>query len=153
MFRTRPVAITAVVLAVSLPIAACGGGDDDDESFKEDYNAAVKPLTELNSDIGDSLGGAGGQSNAAIAKEFDKLASKAQETRDNLAELDPPEDAKEEFDNLVSALKDGANDLKAVAEAARDGNPAEARQAGQDLVKSGSAVQEAETNLQKAVDG
>ena len=34
-----------------------------------------------------------------------------------------------------------------------DGNPAEARQAGQDLVKSGSAVQEAETKLQKAVDG
>src|SRR5688572_10130259 len=72
MFRTRPVAITVVALAVSLPVAACGGGEDE-ESFKEDYNAAVKPLTELNSDIGDSLGGAGGQSNEAIAKEFDKL--------------------------------------------------------------------------------
>lgn len=152
MFRTRPVAITVVVLASSLPIAACGGGGDD-ENFKEDYNAAVKPLTELNSDIGNSLGGAGGQSNQAIAKEFDKLASKAQETRENLAELDPPEDAKEEFDNLVSALKDGADDLKAVADAARDGNPAKARQAGQDLVKSGTAVQEAETKLQTAVDG
>ena len=152
MFRTRPVAITVVVLASSLPIAACGGGGDD-ENFKEDYNTAVKPLTELNSDIGNSLGGAGGQSNQAIAKEFDKLASKAQETRENLAELDPPEDAKEEFDNLVSALKDGADDLKAVADAARDGNPAKARQAGQDLVKSGTAVQEAETKLQKAVDG
>ena len=75
------------------------------------------------------------------------MASKAQETRENLAELDPPEDAKEEFDNLVSALKDGADDLKAVADAARDGNPAKARQAGQDLVKSGTAVQEAELGL------
>jgi hypothetical protein len=152
MFRTRPVAITMVVLAATLPIAACGGGDDD-EGFKQDYNTAVKPLTELNSDIGDSLGGADGQSNEAIAKEFDKLASKAQETRDNLADLDPPDDAKEEFDNLVSALKDGTADLKAVADAARDGNPAKARQAGQDLVESGTAVQEAETKLQKAVDG
>jgi hypothetical protein len=152
MFRTRPVAITVVALAVSLPVAACGGGEDE-ESFKEDYNAAVKPLTELNSDIGDSLGGAGGQSNEAIAKEFDKLASKAQETRDNLADLEPPEEAKQAFDDLVSALQDGTDDLKAVAEAAKSGNPTQAQRAAQDLVKSGTEIQEAETALQKAVDG
>ena len=152
MFRTRPVAITMAVLAVSLPVAACGG-DDDDESFKEDYNAAVKPLTELNSDIGGSLDQAAEQSNEAVAKEFDNLASKAQETRDNLSELDPPEDAKEEFDALVSALKDGAANLKAVAEAARDANPTEARAAAEDLVESGTEIQKAETALQNAVDG
>ena len=152
MFRTRPVAITVVALAVSLPVAACGGGEDD-ESFKEDYNAAVKPLTELNSDIGESLGGAGEQSNETIAKEFDNLASKAQQTRDNLADLEPPEDAKDEFDNLVSALQDGTDDLKAVAEAAKSGNPTAAQRAAQDLVESGTEIQKAETALQNAVDG
>ncbi len=152
MFRTRPVAITVIALAVSLPLAACGGGGDDD-SFKEDYNTAVKPLTELNSDIGESLGGAGEQSNEAIAKEFDNLASKAQQTRDNLADLEPPEDAKDEFDNLVSALQDGTDDLKAVAEAAKSGNPTAAQRAAQDLVESGTEIQKAETALQNAVDG
>ena len=132
------------------PLAAGGG---DDESFKEDYNTAVKPLTELNSDIGESLGGAGEQSNETIAKEFDKLASKAQQTRDNLADLEPPEDAKDEFDSLVSALQDGTDDLKAVAEAAKSGNPTAAQRAAQDLVESGTEIQKAETALQNAVDG
>jgi hypothetical protein len=99
------------------------------------------------------LGGAAGQSNKAIATEFQQLADKAQQARDNLAELDPPDDAKESFDRLLSSLQDGADDLRAVASAARQGDPQAANQAAQDLVASGKEIQKAETELQKAVDG
>jgi methyl-accepting chemotaxis protein len=151
MIRTRLAASVAVACVLALPLAACG--ESEDNEFKEDYNAAVKPLSELNTDIGDSIGGAAGKSNDAIAKEFDKLADKAQETRTNLADLEPPEDAKKSFDKLLASLKEGTDNLRAVARAAKDGDPVAAREASQDLVASGQEIQQAESELQKAVDG
>jgi hypothetical protein len=151
MNRTRLLAALALGCALSVSAAACG--EDENNAFKEDYNTAVKPLSELNADIGSSISGAGGKSNDAIAKEFQQLADKAQEARDNLADLEPPEDAKESFDELLSSLQKGTDDLRAVATAAKEGDPAAARQASQDLVASGQEIQKAETALQEAVDG
>jgi hypothetical protein len=148
---TRRAAALCLAALVSIAFAACG--EDDDNAFKEDYNTAVKPLSELNADIGSSLSGAAGQSNDAIAKKFQELADKAQEARDNLAELEPPEDAQKSFDQLLSSLQKGTDDLRAVATAAEDGDPAAARQAAQDLVSSGEEIQKAETALQNDVDG
>lgn len=151
MSRTRTGALAALLAGFSLALAACGG--DDDNAFKEDYNRAVKPLSELNADIGSSIGGAGGKSNDEIAKEFDNLAAKAQQTRDNLADLDPPEGAEEQFDELLSSLQTGTEDLRAVAAAAKEADPAAAGEASRDLVESGTQIQKAETALQDAVEG
>ena len=140
MNGTRLAAALALGCALGIGLAACG--EDDKNAFKEDYNAAVKPLSELNADIGSEIAGAAGKSNDAIAKEFQQLADKAQQARDNLAELEPPEDATESFD-----------ELRAVATAAKEGDPAAARQASRDLVASGQEIQKAETALQEAVDG
>ena len=151
MTRTRNAALATLILVPALAVAGCGESEDND--FREGYNAAVKPLSELGSGIGSSINGAGGKSNAAIEKEFQNLADKAQETRDNLAELDPPDDAKEELDALLAALREATDDLKQVAKAAGDNDPAKAAQAAQELVTSGTKIQEAETELQQAVDG
>ena len=151
MLRTLSAAVAALMILASFALVACG--ESEDNQFKEDYNEAVKPLSELNSDIGNSIGTAAGKSNNELANEFNKLADKAQQTRDNLSELDPPEDAKEEFDKLLSSLQDGTDDLKAVAQAAKDGDPQAAAEASQDLVQSGTEIQKAETALQQAVDG
>jgi hypothetical protein len=146
MFRTRPVAITVVALAVSLPLAACGGGGDD-ESFKEDYNTAVKPLTEAN------LGEGGEESNGAVANQLGTLADKTQQARDNLAELDPPNDAKDEFDRLLDLLPQAKDNLSAVANAAKEGDPTAAAKAQKELVETSGEIQEAERALRQAVDG
>jgi hypothetical protein len=151
MTRTRLAATVLLTCALWLPVSACG--ESEETEFKEDYNAAVKPLSELNTDIGSSIGGASGRSNDAIAKEFEQLADKAQQTRNNLADLEPPDGAQESFDELLSSLKKGTEDLRAVAQAAKDGDPAAARQASEALVSSGRAIQQAETELQDAVDG
>jgi hypothetical protein len=151
MNRTRLAAMLSLACLASGTVIACG--EDENNDFKEDYNAAVKPLSELNADIGSSITGAAGKSNDAIAKEFQRLATKAQQTRDNLAELEPPEDAKGSFDELLSSLQQGTDDLRAVATAAKKGDPAAARQASEDLIASGQEIQKAETALQNAVDG
>jgi methyl-accepting chemotaxis protein len=149
--RTRLAAAVILSCSVSFPVAACG--DNEEDEFKEDYNAAVRPLSRLNSDIGNSIGGASGRSNDAIARQFDQLADKAQQTRDNLADLEPPEDAQESFEELLSSLRQGTEDLRAVVQAAKDGDPAAAREASKALVSSGKEIQRAETELQEAVDG
>ena len=148
---TARVTLAVFALAAGSGFTACG--DDDADAFKEDYNAAVKPLSELNDDIGGSIGSAPGKSNEAIAKEFDQLADKAQETRRNLADLEPPEDAKDAYDELLTALEGGTDDLRAVAEAARDSDPQAAARASEDLVEAGEEIKQAETALQRAVDG
>jgi ABC-type transporter Mla subunit MlaD len=151
MKRSGLTALCLAALAVALPGAGCGG--DDSDQFREDYNAAVEKLSRINSDIGSATGGAAGQSNDAIAKEFDKIADTAEQTRSDLADLDPPDDAKEEFDTLLSSLGQGVDDLRAVASAAKSDNPAKANEAVRDLARTGQEITEAENALKKAVDG
>ena len=120
---TARVTLAVFALAAGPGFTACG--DDDADAFKEDYNAAVKPLARLNSDVSGAIERRAPRASPtqAIAKEFEQLAQKARETRGNLAALDPPEDAKEAYDELLTALEKGTEDLRAVAEAAQDSDP------------------------------
>ena len=127
-----------VALLVLLVVAGCGGGND---SFTEDYNEAVKPLAELQTGVGSS------------AREFDRLADGTRETRQNLADLDPPDEAQDEMDKLLAGLEGVTRDLSAVADAVRAKDPTEQADAAKQLVESTTEVQRAETALQRAVEG
>jgi uncharacterized lipoprotein YehR (DUF1307 family) len=128
-----------VLLLVLLAVAGCGGGSDN--SFTKDYNEAVKPLSSLQT---------GGGTNAA---QFDKLADRTGETRDNLADLDTPSDAQDEMDKLLAGLDSVTQDLTGVADAIRSKDPVKQQDAAKQLVKSSAEVQQAETALKQAVEG
>jgi hypothetical protein len=129
---------SAAVLLVLLLPAGCGG---DDSSFTEDYNKAVEPLSQFGQGMGDQ------------PRQFARLARRTKEIRNNLAKLDPPNDAKDEFDALLARLDDVIADLDDVAKTARSHDFVKQRQAAEDLVKSSTAVERAETALKQAVDG
>jgi hypothetical protein len=133
MKLTSPVAVLVLLLATG-----CGGSGD---SFTEDYNRAVRPLSELGGDLGNK------------PAEFERLAQRTRQTRENLADLNPPEDAQNEMDRLLSGLDGVTRDLSAVADAVRSKDPAEQQEAAKQLVESSSRVQRAETALQQAVEG
>jgi uncharacterized phage infection (PIP) family protein YhgE len=128
-----------VLLLVLLAVAGCGGGSDD--SFTEDYNKAVQPLSQLKTDMGTS------------SAQFDTLADRTGETRDNLADLDPPSDAQDEMDKLLAGLDSVTQDLTGVADAIRSKDPVKQQNAAKQLVKSSAEVQQAETALKQAVEG
>jgi hypothetical protein len=129
---------SSAVVLVLLAVVGCGGSDS---SFAEDYNEAVEPLSQL------------GQGMGTDASEFDRLARRTEQTRDNLAELDPPDDAKEEFDALLARLDQVTDDLSAVASATRSEDVVKQRRAAERLVRSSEEVQQAETALRAAVEG
>jgi hypothetical protein len=127
-----------VALLVLLVVAGCGGSDN---SFTDDYNKAVKPLADLNTNVGSSAG------------EFDRLANRTRQTRENLADLDPPDDAQDEMEKLLDGLDGVTRDLSSVADAVRSKDPVKQANAAKQLVKSSGEVQQAESALQKAVQG
>lgn len=127
-----------VALLVLLMVAGCGGGND---SFTDDYNEAVEPLAKLNTQVGSS------------SREFARLADRTRQTRQNLADLDPPDDAQDEMDKLLAGLDGVTRDLSAVADAVRSKDPAEQADAAKQLVESSGEVQRAESALQQAVEG
>ena len=85
--------------------------------------------------------------------QFDKLADRTAETRDNLADLDPPSDAQDEMDKLLAGLDGVTEDLSGVADAIRSKDPVKQRDAAKQLVESSAEVQQAETALKQAVEG
>ena len=82
-----------------------------------------------------------------------QFADTADETRRDLARLEPPSDAQDEFDRLVAGLKKGVADLHAVADAAAENDPHAAAVAVRSLRRSGQRITDAEDALKKAVDG
>jgi len=128
---------SSAALLVLLALAGCGG---EDSSFTEDYNHAVRPLARL---------GEVGSEPAA----FERLARSTERTRANLAKLDAPEEAQEEFDALLARLDDVTRDLGAVASAERSKDVVKQRRAARRLVRSSNAVERAETALKEALEG
>ena len=94
-----------------------------------------------------------GEGMGTDASEFNRLARRTERTRDNLAELDAPDDAKEEFDVLLARLDQVTGDLRAVARSTRSKDVVKQRRAAKRLVRSSTEVQRAEAALRRAVDG
>ena len=149
MIRARG---ATLLLIAALVGAGCGDDDDTANQFREGYNAAIERLNEVNTDIQESGEELASQPGGEIAREFDRIADTAAQTRSDLADLQPPEDARDEFDELLGAIEAGVDNIRAVADAARDGNQQEFLDATQALSESGEEISAAEKELKDAVE-
>ena len=146
-------AVVPILLALVLSFGAVACGQDSSDEFKDQYNEAVRPLSQLGDDVVASLSGAGERSDRELARQLDRYADNAERVRRNLSELDPPEDTTDQFNDLLAALKQSVADLRQVGASAKEGDPAEAERATQDLVASGQRLQRAESAFRNAVEG
>ena len=131
----RPARFLAA-FALVLATAACG---DDSSAFKEDYNQAIRPLTERARRAGES--------------QFEQLAARAERTARNLRRLEPPGDAEKEFEELLDALDTAAADLRALARSVEERDPGARREAIRELEDTVAKIQESESAFQDAVGG
>jgi hypothetical protein len=140
------------VLLAALSGASCGGEDEAADRFRDGYNAAIERLNEVNSNIQESGEELESRPGAEIAREFDRIAEAAARTRADLSKLDPPEEAADEFDELLGAIEGGVEDIRAVASAARSENRDRFAEATEALSESAEEISRAEFELKDAVE-
>jgi hypothetical protein len=141
-----------LLLVAAIAAAGCGGDDDAADQFREGYNAAIQQLNAVNTDIREGGEELATKPGPQIAREFNRIAETAAQTRADLAELKPPEDARDEFDALLAAIQDGVADIRAVADAARKENQQQFRDATEALSESGQEISAAENELKDAME-
>jgi|Tabmets5t2r1_1033131.scaffolds.fasta_scaffold06671_2 hypothetical protein len=149
MTRVRTAGILLVAAMIGL---GCGGNDDTADQFREGYNAAIDRLNEVNTNLQESGEELTTQPGSEIAREFERIAEVGAQTRAELAELAPPAEAREEFDQLLAAIRDAVMDIREVAGAAREGNQDEFAEATEGLEESSEEIREAEAELKDAME-
>jgi hypothetical protein len=149
MIRVRA---AGFLLLAALIGVGCGGDDDTTDQFRNGYNAAIERLNEVNTNLEESGEELVSQPGSKIAREFERIARAAAQTRAELAELAPPGEARDEFDQLLAAIRDGVKSIREVADAAREGNQDRFQEATEALSESGQEISQAEAELKDAVE-
>ena len=133
---------------VAVAVAGCGDDDTDTEGFSQGYNAAIERLGRVNEDLAELRNS---RSTRAIAHEFEDFAGALESTQGDLARLEPPAGAADEFDAVLAALEEGVRASRRAAHAARAIRPAGHRRAVQDLQAAAEELAAAEDALRRAV--
>ena len=142
----RRLAALLPILAVSAAVAACGGSDDAD--FVDGYNKAVAPLNTMMSDLGTTSA----SDPAAASKSLNQVADGLDEVKTKLAALEPPSDAKDEFDKMLGALDKGTDQVRDMAAAAKSCNLDKLTKATADFSATGTDLASLEQQLRQVVE-
>ena len=142
----RPAALLPLALAVAAVAAGCGSSENAD--FVDGYNDAVAPLSTTMSGLSSSPT----SDPAAASKSLDQVADGLDDVRADLAALEPPEDAADEFDRLLGALEKGTKQVRAMAGAAKDGDMNQLAKATARFSATGTDLVTAERELRTVVE-
>ena len=141
----------AAAVATAVLAAGCGGGDDDAKDdtvkFETGAKAATAETTKIGDDIGKAIQAAPDETDAALAATFTGLANRARAVVADLNSLEPPTEARPEVNALAAALGTGAQDLDAIATAARANDASSARAATESLVRDSPPIKAAKDAL------
>src|SRR4051812_40563157 len=141
----------ALVVVAAIVVAGCGGGDDSNQ-FRKDYNAVVRQYSSLPTEIGNAARGASASSDKQLEAEFSDLAERLSGEVRKLRKLDPPDEAKDEYDAFVNGLAKVDADLSGIAAGAKAHSSKRTGRAADALVQDSKRVTQEETALKKAVD-
>ena len=154
--------VLPIASLVALALAGCGddGAKDDDAAkakaaataaFTTGAKAATAETTKIGNDLGTAIQGASKESDAALAATFTSLAGRARDVVADLNALETPQASRAELTALVGALTTGAQDLDAIATAARAHDASSARSATQTLVQDSPAIKSAKEALEAEI--
>ncbi len=142
-----------VLPALAIALAAAGCGDDGKSDFIDSYNQATQPLNELMGDLGTASSATGAEGQKEAEQQLGKLADGLEEVQGKLEALDPPGDAKDEYDRMLKALDANTEQVRTMAEAIGSGDVKELTEASSAFAKQGGELVAAEQALRTAVNG
>jgi uncharacterized coiled-coil DUF342 family protein len=148
---TRPLAVLAATAVAALGLAACGGDDGEDRAFQDDFPALSERIQSLGQELADTIESAAEASNEELAQDFEGFAQRLGNLRQEVEDLEPPEELVEEKDDLVSAMGEVRTSLEDIASAAEEGDAQAAREATLELVDGSEQLRDARSELNSAV--
>jgi hypothetical protein len=148
----RPTALVALVLVV-LGAAACGGGDGDGEDYGDEFQRVSERIVSLGRQVGEAIETASESTDPELADQFGTFADELREVRQDLEDLEPPDDLADEQDELVAAIGPVQTALDDIANAAEESDAEAARQATIELVEQSSDLRDARVALARGVRG
>ena len=153
--------VVPIIVLLALAIAGCGSDSKDDgaadaakataaaaAAFKTGATQATAETTKIGNDLGTAIQGAKKETDASLAATFTSLANRARAVVSDLNALDTPQESRAEVTALVGALSTGAQDLDAIATAARGNDASSARSATETLVRDSPAIKAAKDALE-----
>jgi len=144
----------AAIVFAALVAAGCGGGGNDRVS-KDDYEQELQgvgtSVQESFQGLGSSMKGDNPSSLDEAADRVGEIQDSLRKKADDLEDVEPPENAEKENDQLVDGLNGFADELEDFKKALDDGDVQAIQQFAQDFQDSEAAkdIQEAGQSLEK----
>jgi hypothetical protein len=138
----------AVLFAV-LVAAACG--ESAEEKYRNDFTPLNDRIVALGKQVGATIDEAGGRTDAQLADAFGDYARELGDLRQQVEQLEPPDDLADEQTKLVDAMGEVQGALARIADAALSGNPDAARDATVELIPGSRRLSEAREALAREV--
>jgi hypothetical protein len=133
-----------------LVLVGCGGSSGPTtSSFKAEFKVQKAKLHTLGDEIGSAVEDAGNQTDAALAKQFEGLASSATSLAGALGQLNPPSKFKDELASLQSSVTQVAGTLHSIEAAAAANDAASAKAGGEAIVADAKQVKSLDETLSK----
>jgi hypothetical protein len=139
--------------AVAIALAAAGCGDDGKNDFIDGYNSATQPLNQLMGELGTASSATGAAGQKEARQKLTKLADGLEDVEGKLGDLEPPSDAKDEFDRMLKLLDENTDQVRTMAKAVGSGDVAELTKASAAFAEKGGQLVEAEQALRTVVNG
>ena len=144
-----------LALAAGIAVAGCGSSGKSSTtsqvSFKSGFATSQQDFRALGTDIAKDITGAGKKTDAAIATEFQKLATRANQQADQLAALHAPARYKKQVASLISGFHAVKADLANIATAAKGHNASNAEAATRELLRDAATIKTADNALSRAL--
>jgi hypothetical protein len=147
----------ACALALAAGIAASGCGSNGKSStssqvsFKSGFGTSQQEFRRLGTDIARDITGAGSKTDAAIAREFGKFATRANQQADQLAALDVPARYKKQVASLISGFHAIKADLSNISTAAAHHNASNAQAATRELLRDAATIKAADNAMSRSL--
>ncbi|MFL5816483.1 MAG: hypothetical protein ACJ76L_02675 [Conexibacter sp.] len=152
---TRQLLPAALLAAVALIGAGCGGSSDDEPSAADAqtaYGPVKAQITGLGESIGTAMTSASRETDVEFAHAFAQLDARGHAVVARLNALEVPNDLDDERQAFSEALARGTADLADIASAARASDAAAARGAVKQLIADSQQLGNARAAFERALN-